>query len=151
VLSRSGLYALQATLHLAQDDSGRPVSAGRMAEVLDLPPEYLAKVLRQLKAEGLLTSTRGARGGYRLAVDPAELTVDRVVRPFDEVEPPKRCLLGGECDLTDPCAAHLRRLEWNAARARIFAATTLTDLLPEEADNGAGRGPIEITELNERI
>lgn len=139
MLSRSGVYALQATLHLARSHPGKPVSASRMAASLEVPSDYLAKVLRELSREGVLTSTRGAHGGYRLAVDPSELTLDRVVRPFDETRTLKRCLLGGPCDTDHPCAAHLQRLEWNAARTRIFEATKLTDLLPEGALNGAGK------------
>jgi Rrf2 family protein len=134
MLSRSGVYALQATLHLAQESTGLPVSAARMAEALDLPPEYLGKVLRRLSREGFLDSTRGVRGGYRLTVAPEELTVERVVRPFDEVKPPKVCLLGGPCHSERPCTAHLRRLEWNEARRRILANTMLADLLPTSAE-----------------
>ncbi len=48
MLSRSSVYALQATLHLAQQPDGEPVSAAVMADRLELPPEYLAKVLRRL-------------------------------------------------------------------------------------------------------
>lgn len=132
MLSRSGLYALQAALHLAQQPADEPVSAARMAEALGRPPGYLAKVLRQLGRVGILESTRGARGGYRLARPPEELTVAEVVRPFEEVTLPQVCLLGGACDTADPCTAHLRRLEWNAARERILAATTLAELLPAE-------------------
>jgi Rrf2 family protein len=101
-----------------------------MAEALDLPPEYLAKVLRRLATEGLLLSTRGARGGYRLASPAEDLTVAEVVRPFEELAPLKVCLLGGPCHTDRPCAAHLRRVEWNDAREKILAATTLVDLLP---------------------
>jgi Rrf2 family protein len=133
MLSRSGLYALQAALYLAQEDSGRPVSAARMASDLEVPAEYLAKVLRRLKGEGVLSSTRGTRGGYTLTGSADEFTVEDVVRPFEQVRPLRRCLLGGACDLANPCAAHLRRLEWNEARIRIFRATWLKDLLPVAA------------------
>lgn len=145
MLSRSGLYALQAALHLARREDGEPVSAARMATDLDLPPEYLAKVLRRLKQEGLLTSTRGARGGYRLASDPSSLTVEEVVGPFEDVQPLKRCLLGGRCTTEDPCAAHIRRLEWNEARTRILATTRLVDLLPSPDGNGTRPEPENLT------
>ncbi len=130
MLSRSGLYALQAALHLARQPGDEPVSAARMAEALELPPGYLAKVLRRLGSEGVLEATRGARGGYRLTRGSDEVTVADVVRAFEEVTLPKVCLLGGCCDPADPCTAHLRRLEWNAARDGILAATTLAELLP---------------------
>lgn len=130
MLSRSGLYALQAALYLAQRDRTVPVSAARMAADLAVPREYLAKVLARMKDEGVVSSTRGFRGGYRLLQPPEELTVEDVVHPFDRVRALKRCLLGGACDTANPCAAHRRRLEWNQARTRIFQATHLTDLLP---------------------
>lgn len=136
MLSRSGVYALQAALHLAQQPRDTPVSAARMAEYLELPPEYLAKVLRRLKSEGLVTSTRGARGGYSLTSPPEEVTVESVVGTFEDVIAPRRCLLGGPCDIDEPCPAHLRRLEWNDARKQILATTKLTDLLPKVTGNG---------------
>jgi Rrf2 family transcriptional regulator, iron-sulfur cluster assembly transcription factor len=137
MLSRSALYALQAALHLAQKSNGPSESAARMADRLGVPSPYLAKVLRQLSLEGILESSRGARGGYRLARPPDTLTVAEVVRAFEEVTTPETCLLGGPCRETHPCAAHLRRLEWNAARERILAETTLSELLP----HGSGSAP----------
>jgi Rrf2 family protein len=133
VLSRSSIYALQAALHLARKEEGVSVSAARLAEELGLPREYLAKVLRRLSREGVLVSSRGVYGGYRLAMSREEMTVERVVRSFEEVDPPRICLLGGHCHTDEPCSAHLRRLEWNEARKRILAATTLDDLLTEPA------------------
>jgi Rrf2 family protein len=139
MLSRSSVYALQATLHLAQQPDGAAVSAAAMAERLELPAEYLAKVLRRLAVEGILTSTRGARGGYRLTAPAEQRTVAEVVEAFEVIEPPRVCLLGGPCHSDRPCTAHLRRLEWNAARRRILENTTLLDLLTDESTEGPGR------------
>jgi len=138
MLSRSSVYALQAVLHLAQQPGNAPVSAASIAAALHVPAGYLAKVLRRLGTEGVLNATRGAHGGYALTDEPCELTVERVVRSFEEVSPPLVCLLGGPCHVDRPCPAHVRRLEWNEARRRILAHTTLCDLLPAEATNGLG-------------
>lgn len=129
MLSQTGLYALQALLHLAEQENGTQVPAATMARALDVPGTYLAKVLQRLSREGLLHSTRGARGGYRLAVDPASITVARAVAPFQELRAPETCLLGGPCDLDHPCSAHARRSAWNAAALEILEQTTLADLL----------------------
>lgn len=129
MLSHGGIYALQAVLYLARWTPEGPVPAARIAQELGVPPEYLAKVLQRLGQEGLLASARGARGGYRLAHAPEAITVERVVHAFEEVEPLTVCLLGGRCSSDDPCSAHLHRLEWNEARLRILASTTLADLL----------------------
>jgi len=140
MLSRSGIYALQATLHLAQQPAGTSVSAAQMALQLSLPGEYLAKVLHRLSRAGILASTRGSRGGYRLTVRPEELSVDQIVAPFDEIKPPKSCLMGGPCNEDNPCPAHQRRLEWNRVRRGLLADTNLTDLLEQPARDGEAGG-----------
>lgn len=129
MLSQTGLYALQALLHLAVHGNGHQVPAAAMARELGIPGTYLAKVLQRLAREGILDSTRGARGGYRLAVDPGDLTVATAVAPFEDFRGPDRCLMGGTCDLENPCSAHTRRAAWNAAALRILEQTTLADLV----------------------
>jgi Rrf2 family iron-sulfur cluster assembly transcriptional regulator len=129
MLSQTGLYALQALLHLAEQGNGVQVPASAMAKGLKLPGTYLAKVLQRLAREGILESTRGAGGGYRLAVDPARLTVADAIAPFQELRTAETCLLGGPCDLENPCSAHARRTAWNAAALEILERTTLADLL----------------------
>lgn len=129
MLSQTGVYALQALLHLAAHENGAQVPAAAMARDLGIPGTYLAKVLQRLAREGILESTRGARGGYRLAADPARLTVATVVTPFQDFRAPDTCLLGGSCNPDDPCTAHARRSAWNAAALEILERTTLADLL----------------------
>ena len=129
MLSQTGVYALQAVLHLARMGRGVSVSAAAVAEELDLPATYLAKVLHRLGRDGVLLSTRGSRGGYRLAQDPAVVTVAHVVAPFQELRPSRTCLLGGPCDLDNPCSAHARRTAWTAAALEILERTTIADLL----------------------
>ena len=151
MLSRSGVYALQATLHLAQQLPETYVSAAHLAKSLSVPSEYLAKILHRLSREGLLVSTRGSRGGYRLSVPAEELTVERIVEPFDAFRAPQVCLMGGPCNLDAPCAAHLHRVEWNEARRRVLADTVLSDLLPSPsspphgADDTAQLRPTQMT------
>ncbi|HKJ03083.1 MAG TPA: Rrf2 family transcriptional regulator [Longimicrobiales bacterium] len=129
MLSQTGLYALQSLLHLAEQGEGAQVTAAATARELAIPGTYLAKVLQRLAREGILESTRGAGGGYRLARDPASLTVAAAVAPFQELRAPETCLLGGPCDLANPCSAHARRTAWNAAALEILEKTTLADLL----------------------
>ncbi len=132
MLSLTGTYALQAALHLALHRPGEAVSAAVMASQLEIPASYLAKVLRRLAREGVLKSSRGPGGGFHLARAPEQLTVAVVVAPFQALRPARLCLMGGECDLTDPCSAHARRAAWNAAALEILEQTTLADLLSGE-------------------
>jgi len=143
MISRTGTYALQATLYLARQRKGRPTPASEIAEQLEAPANYLAKVLRELGRSGLLESIRGAHGGYRLIVDPVRTTVADVVAPFDALEMPDTCLLGGTCDLSDPCSAHERRLEWIDAQRKILRDTTVADLLSNTSTEAAITRPLD--------
>ena len=55
--------------------SSEPVRVRCIAEAHGIPARFLVQILLQLKGAGIVTSTRGAAGGYRLAKDPAELSV----------------------------------------------------------------------------
>ena len=129
MLSRTGTYALQATLHLAGCSNGPAVAAITIASRLGVPSTYLAKVLHRLSREGVLVSSRGAHGGYRLARPPEQVTVAEVIAPFEDIGPSPVCLLGGLCDPDDPCPAHELRVAWWSASRRMLEATTLADLI----------------------
>ena len=147
MLSRTGTYALQAALHLARTNGDGNVTATAMADRLGIPPTYLAKVLHRLAREGVMVSTRGAGGGYRLTARPTELSVAAVVAPFQELQPRRDCLLGGPCDLRNPCSAHRRREQWTAEVLAVLERTTLADLLAD-APAGAGLDDLPNTETS---
>ncbi|HEY3394892.1 MAG TPA: Rrf2 family transcriptional regulator, partial [Lacipirellulaceae bacterium] len=74
-LSARTEYACLAMLQLAQEyDSGEPVQIRRIADEHAIPGRFLVQILLQLKGAGLVASTRGAAGGYRLARPPHEIT-----------------------------------------------------------------------------
>jgi len=69
-------YACLAMLELAAHyGSGEPVRIRCIAELLGIPSRFLVQILLQLKGAGLVASTRGAAGGYRLIQDPAGITL----------------------------------------------------------------------------
>lgn len=104
--------------------------AEQLAAAIDVPRNYLGKILHALVRAGVLRSTRGKRGGFRLAVPPAELPLVRIVSPFDDIQPRRQCLLGrSECSDRSPCPVHHR---WRATSEQIvtfFRETTLADVL----------------------
>lgn len=102
-----------------------------LAAAVDVPRNYLGKVLHELVRGGILRSSRGKRGGFQLAVPPAELPLLRVVALFDRIQGERRrCLLGRpECSDRSPCPVHQR---WKATAeqiAQFFKATTVADVL----------------------
>ena len=67
-LSKKTDYALVALAHLAETP-GRVASAREIAEARNLPTALLMNILKELQHQGIVRSTRGARGGYELAAD----------------------------------------------------------------------------------
>jgi hypothetical protein len=66
-ITRQADYAVRAVLYLAERDPGARVSTGQIARDQKIPLTFLAKIVSQLSAAGLLHTTRGARGGVTLA------------------------------------------------------------------------------------
>lgn len=130
MLSQTAQYALRAVLHIAAIDGQRPVAVGEIADAVDVPRNYLSKTLHQLSRAGVLTSTFGPGGGYRLAKAPDRLTLDEVVAPFDEAGTTRHCVLGrARCSDRRPCEAHPH---WKGISDQIqtfFRTTTVAKLL----------------------
>lgn len=134
MLSQTAEYALRAVLFLAgHEGGGRPVPVDRISDELDLPRNYLSKILHTLAKRGVLTSTRGPHGGFALAVPADELPLLTAVEAFDALEERRQCLLGrSRCSDREPCPAHAR---WKDVAERVssfFRETTVADLLAEE-------------------
>lgn len=128
MLSQTAEYALRAVLHLAEQAPDQPVPVGDIAQALDVPRNYLSKTLHQLARAGVVTSTFGPGGGFRLAAPAESLTLARVVGPFDTTGE-RHCLLGrARCADADPCPAHARWKGISAQIEQFFAATTVADL-----------------------
>jgi Rrf2 family protein len=138
MLSQTAEYALRAVLHVAEHGRDRPVAVGDIAAALDVPRNYLSKTLHQLARTGVLASTFGPGGGFRLGVAAERLTLDAVVGPFD-TPGARHCLLGrSRCRDSDPCPAHER---WKGIAEQVrgfFSTTTVADLLA-----GAPPEPLE--------
>ena len=142
MLSGTAEYALRAVVCLARQPEQKPVRASDLASSVDVPRNYLGKILHDLVRAGILKSTRGKHGGFQLALPPDELPLLRVVSLYDEIGDQRRCLLGRpECSDRDPCPVHSR---WKACAdevARFFRDTTVGDVL----DGGRlGSGPVDL-------
>lgn len=72
-------YGLISALHLARRTGEGPVTGRAIAAGESLPVDYVEQILLRLRRAGIVESTRGARGGYRLARPATEITVKDVV------------------------------------------------------------------------
>ena len=131
MVSQTSEHAIRAVLFLAQQAEGESVSADRIAQALGAPANYLGKTLNTLAKRGILASTRGSTGGFRLIRRPAQITLADVVRAVDDApRAMAMCLLGNRpCNAAVPCAAHARWSEIQESRWAPLRRTTIAGLI----------------------
>lgn len=132
-------YGLRCLSRLSRHAGSGPLTIHEIAESEGLSADYAAKLLRELRRGGLVTSTRGAAGGYRLTRPAAEITVWDAIEvlggslfpeSFCECHPglQKDCVRGTDCALR----ALWRRVD-EAIRG-VLTGITLEDLQRSEPD-----------------
>jgi Rrf2 family protein len=94
-LSRTVAYALQATLQLAQLDDHGPIPCSRLAAEGKMPERFLLQILRNLVSRGILSSTRGVDGGYKLDRKPEDISLLNIIEAIDGPITPLRPLTHG--------------------------------------------------------
>ncbi len=122
--------AVHALVYLAGLDKATTVSATQIAEIIGVSPSHLSKVLQELARQGLVHSTRGARGGFALAGDPRKVTLLEVIRAVDPPPKPDSCLLGEQ--LCHGIECRLKELREKVSRLveGELSSTSLADFAP---------------------
>jgi len=132
MLSQTVEYALRAATFLATAvDESRTVD--EIAAATHIPAAYLSKVLQQLVRHGIVTSRRGAGGGFALGRPAGELAILAIVAAVDPIKRITTCPLGLAAHGTHLCPLHRRLDDALAGVERAFAASTLADILAEPA------------------
>ncbi len=76
-------YALRALIELASREDGSPVSAEELGKLQEIPHGFLQAILADLRRADVVMSQRGQAGGWRMARDPAAVSVADVIRAVD--------------------------------------------------------------------
>ena len=83
MLAQKTRYALRSLLYLAEESDGRPVPLARIASTQHVPAKYLELIMLDLKKAGLVSSTRGPKGGYALARPAGDISFGEIVRVME--------------------------------------------------------------------
>ena len=117
-LSTKGRYGLRALIDLAQYGEKEAVSIQSISARQQISDSYLEQLVRKLKKAGLVTSLRGAQGGYRLAKPAEEISVGDVLRALEGSIESVSCVEGENpsCVGKDLCVA---RYVWQKVNKSI--------------------------------
>lgn len=130
-VSTKAQYGMRALVEVAVAGD-RPTSLKKVAERQDLSHQYLEQIFGVLRRAGVVESVRGARGGYRLARRPGEVTALEVVELLEGSVAPVACLENDEtCGRVGACSTEPLWREVDQAVRRVLGRTTLADLMAE--------------------
>lgn len=132
-VSTRGEYGVRLVVDLARHYGERPRSLTEISQSEGLTVPYLEQLVRCLRENGLVESTRGAHGGYKLSRAPQEIGMGEVVRALEGPIAPMVCATEGEmgtiCDRLDCCTTKYLWAHVRDAIAAALDAMTLADLL----------------------
>ncbi len=129
-ISTKGRYGLRILLDLAQNASERPRMISEICESQGLSQKYVGRLVIRLRKSGMIFSVRGAKGGYKMARAPEEISLLEIIETMEGalsivhcVACPARCKRSGNC---------ISRGVWCALNEEIrncFRKISLRDIL----------------------
>ena len=139
-VSAKAAYAIRAAVELATRGDG-PTKGDVIADAQQIPPNFLENILADLRTAGIVTSRRGAEGGYWLARPASEIALADVIRAVDG---PLANVRGVRSEQLAYEGSAAKLLEvWVAVRASLRNVLERVTL----ADVASGSLPASVTEL----
>jgi len=126
-ISTKGRYATRIMIYLAQHRSDGPVQKREIAEAEGIPDDYVEQLLSRLRTAGMVMSRRGAKGGFLLKRDPAQITVADVLSSTEGTMSLVSCIEEG-CDRASTCITRPVWQEATDALLAIFSEKTIAGL-----------------------
>ncbi len=130
-------YGVMMLTDLARHYGQGPLSLSEIGAHLDLSVAYLEQIVPSLRKAKFIESTRGAKGGYILALPPEKIGMGQVVRALEERDrgfKVMRCAtLDGStepCNHEEICTAPILWVRVRDAISQALDSTTLADLVP---------------------
>ena len=121
-------YGVRAAMDLARCGEDQ-TTFNAIADRQRIPPKFMPQIMRDLSKAGLVVTTRGFRGGVRLARPPSQISLRAVVEAIEGPLALYRCLVStSACERAAECSL---RPVWSRAQdalLQVFERTALSDL-----------------------
>lgn len=154
-VSTRGEYGVRLMVDLAHHYGGKARSLTEIsqAEGLDAKIQYLEQLIKCLREQNLVESTRGAHGGYRLSRPPEEMRMGDIVRALEGPIAPMICANEADvpiaCDRLDGCSTKYLWMRVRDAITTALDSMTLADLAA--VSDGLGSKGTRFVALTPRI
>ena len=107
IFSKKCEYGLQAVLFLSSLSGNEVTAADEISAKLNIPKEFVSKILQNLTGSGIVASKKGKSGGFYLAKHPSQIKLLDIVAAIDGLEIFNSCVLGfPNCSSDNPCPLH---------------------------------------------
>jgi Rrf2 family protein len=149
LFSTKAEYGVRLMVELGRRGGDEPIALAAVAEAELLPLSYLEHLVAKLRQAGLVTSVRGAHGGYRLARPAIEISMLDVVEALEGPIAPMECfhpdregrvLCSHELDADRACATKLLWTRVQGGVTKALAGTTLAELV----EFGTAPDPVKV-------
>ena len=140
-LSNTGRYGVRAIFDIAFHNHGKATQIKDIAERQAIPPRFLEQIFQDLKRAGLVSSKRGPRGGYQLALAPSEIRIGDIVRALEGPITLSSGKEKGEGDATSRAVTEEAFEELSREIDACFDAKTIEDLCERGEALGYRRRP----------
>jgi len=132
-LTTKGRYAVTAMLDLALHYKDGPITLADISQRQGISLSYLEQLFAKLRRQGLVDSTRGPGGGYRLSRVPAEIPVADVITAVDEKVETTRCGGLSNCQDDERCLTHELWVELSDQIYQFLSNISLGALVSRQA------------------
>jgi Rrf2 family protein len=138
IFSTKAEYGVRLLIELGRQDGGQPTPLNVIAQAEQLPLAYLEHIVAALKRAELVTSVRGAQGGYRLAKPAQQIKMRQAVEALEGAISPMECfdhehtervLCSHERDGGQACATKLLWTRVQLGMLKALQETTLAELV----------------------
>ncbi|ABV32715.1 MULTISPECIES: RrF2 family transcriptional regulator [Pseudothermotoga] len=123
-------YAFKILLQIANCQANEPVSLSLILTDVNVPKEFAEKIMVSLKEAGIIESTRGRKGGYRLTKSADQITALEIVRAVDDPDKLIKCTMDENC-CSDPTSCTIRLKIWDNLKKSVedtLSSIKLSDL-----------------------
>lgn len=118
IFSKKCEYGLQAVLYLAANLDKQVIPSDEIAKELNIPKEFVSKILQNLTESGIVFSRKGKSGGFALAKNPRKIKLIDIVAAIDGLDIFNSCVLGfPKCSPENPCPLHDK---WGQLRTSAY-------------------------------